>query len=161
MLYNSLILPHIQYCNLIWAGTYSSSLNKILMYQKRAIRICTYTNRKSSSNELFYNYKILPIFDIYKLQIVKLMYSVFYKLHPSSVCCIFNTANTIHEYLTRNTFKFYKQLATKNVRKFCPTIAGPILWDSLSDEIKSSYSIHGCMKNYKLFLLEKDSDCND
>lgn len=89
------------------------------------------------------------------------MYSVFYKLLPSSVCCIFNPANTIHEYLTRNKFKFYKQLTTKNVRKSCPTIAGPILWDSLPDEIKSSYSIYGCVKNCKLFLLENDRDCNE
>ena len=41
MLYNTLILPHIGYCNLIWASNYKSALVKLYQMQKRALRICT------------------------------------------------------------------------------------------------------------------------
>ena len=33
-LYNSLILPYLNYCNLAWAGTYKSSLQRIVTLQK-------------------------------------------------------------------------------------------------------------------------------
>ena len=39
MLYNTLILPYISYCNILWA-TSKKITNIILLLQKKAIRIC-------------------------------------------------------------------------------------------------------------------------
>ena len=40
-LYYSLIFPHINYCNIVWAATYSSYLSKLLVtgIQKRFLRM--------------------------------------------------------------------------------------------------------------------------
>ena len=35
MLYNSLVLPHITYCNIVWGNSKQSKLNSILILQKR------------------------------------------------------------------------------------------------------------------------------
>ena len=36
-IYCSLVLPHIQYCTLLWANTYSTKLNKIRMLLKKLL----------------------------------------------------------------------------------------------------------------------------
>ena len=38
-LYNSMILPYIYYCNLDWGCTYKSNLKRIVILEKRALRI--------------------------------------------------------------------------------------------------------------------------
>ena len=40
-LYNSLVLPHINYCNLIWADPNNCNLNFIHVKQKKSIRLCS------------------------------------------------------------------------------------------------------------------------
>ena len=41
-IYDSLIMPHILYCNIVWASNYKSSLHKLYNLQKRALCICLY-----------------------------------------------------------------------------------------------------------------------
>ena len=38
-LYFSLVYPYFYYCNLVWASTYQSNLYRIILLQKRAVRI--------------------------------------------------------------------------------------------------------------------------
>lgn len=38
-LYCTLILPYLQYCNIVWGNCYSTNLDKIFKLQKRAVRI--------------------------------------------------------------------------------------------------------------------------
>ena len=40
LLYDSLILSQLTYCNIIWAAAYKSSLTKINSLQKRALKLC-------------------------------------------------------------------------------------------------------------------------
>ncbi len=40
-LYNTLVLPHLYYCNIIWADSNNCNLNTILVKQKRIVRLCT------------------------------------------------------------------------------------------------------------------------
>ena len=49
LLYNSLVLPHINYCALIWGNNYSIRTFKIVKLQKRALRII---DKKLSSTRL-------------------------------------------------------------------------------------------------------------
>ena len=39
ILFCSLVLPYIQYCNIVWAKTYNTNLDKIMKLQKCAVRI--------------------------------------------------------------------------------------------------------------------------
>ena len=38
-LYNSITVPYLLNCNLIWGGAANTHLNKLLILQKRALRI--------------------------------------------------------------------------------------------------------------------------
>ena len=41
LLYNTLVLPYITYCNIVWANCGVTKLNSIILLQKRTLRICT------------------------------------------------------------------------------------------------------------------------
>ena len=58
-LYYSLILPHLQYCVLLWSNTYTIHLKKIKILQKRAIRIITKSQYTSHTDPLFSKLKLL------------------------------------------------------------------------------------------------------
>ena len=58
-LYYALISPYLTYCNLIWASTYVTNLQRIYLLQKRAVRAISKADYKASSKPLFANLKIL------------------------------------------------------------------------------------------------------
>ena len=37
MIYNTLILPYINYCNIVWGNCHKTKLNHILLLQKKAV----------------------------------------------------------------------------------------------------------------------------
>ena len=47
-LYFALIYPYLTYCNLIWASTYVSNLQRIYLVQKRAVRAIPKADYKAS-----------------------------------------------------------------------------------------------------------------
>ena len=60
-LYNSLFLPYINYCNLIWASTYASYLEPLYLLQTKAIRIITFSPPRTRSKPLFSKLNILSL----------------------------------------------------------------------------------------------------
>ena len=52
MLYNTLVLPYISYCNIIWANSMYTN-DTILKLQKKAIRICANAGYYDHTDPLF------------------------------------------------------------------------------------------------------------
>ena len=72
-LYCSLVLPYINYCNVVWACTYHSKLDKMNKLQKRVIKIIANVGFLSHTESLFSKYCILSVFELNQLQIGMLM----------------------------------------------------------------------------------------
>ena len=53
MLYNSLIVPFIYYCNITWASVGKSLLEPVFKLQKKALRICTNSHFLAASGPYF------------------------------------------------------------------------------------------------------------
>ena len=62
-LYCSLVLPYLQYCNIVWAKTYPTNLDKILKLQKRAIRIVANVGYRDHTQPLFSKFKLFGVYD--------------------------------------------------------------------------------------------------
>ena len=75
-IYSTLVLPHLQYCNLTWGKNYNIRLYALHLLQKMAIRIINRAGYLDHSLPLFKKSKQLTIFDINKLQIASLMYKI-------------------------------------------------------------------------------------
>ena len=68
MIYNSIVLPYLNYCNHIWGNTYKSHLSKLYILQKKAARIIiTNSHVRSPSAPLFKELIILSIYDLITL----------------------------------------------------------------------------------------------
>ena len=89
MIYNSLVLPHLKYCNYIWGNTYKSHLLKLYTFQKKAVRIITKSHIRFPSTPLFKKLQILSIYDLITLNTLIFMYSVQAKTIPDKYCNMF------------------------------------------------------------------------
>ena len=99
-LYNSLILPYLQYCSIIWASTYSSHLQPLFRLQKKALRIITHSPPRAHTYSLFNKFKILSISNIYKYQVTCFVFLHMRKLLPSPLSSLFVLNSDCHQYLT-------------------------------------------------------------
>ena len=90
MLYNTLILPHLNDC-LIVCGFDSS---RILLLKKREMRPITNSWYRSHTTPIFKSLNILKINDLYWLMVLKLYYMLENKLLPS----YFETFETNNKY---------------------------------------------------------------
>ena len=79
MLYNTLILPHLNYCLIVWG--FNSS--RILLLQKRAMRTITNSWYRAHTSPIFRSLNILKINDLYWLMVLKFYYKLENKLLPS------------------------------------------------------------------------------
>ena len=155
MLYNSLILPYITYCNLVWATSTKDKINSIFLLQKKALRICTGSQYLAHTNPLFYELKTLKIFDIHVLQSLLFMYKYTNNLLPNSFQIFFILNSTIHSYPTRNSSNFHLVnpkllIAQKSIRHH-----GPDLWNLLPDSIKSCSTTYSFKATLKRKLLSE------
>ena len=102
MLYNSLLLPHINYC----LTTYH--YHRLQKLQKMAIRIITLRKYNDHTAPLFKKLNILIIKDILASQELKLYYKFIHNNVPPSIQQWQIKQNTnIHSHYTRNQNEFY------------------------------------------------------
>ena len=69
MLYFSLIYPYLYYCNIVWASTYKSYLRRLVILQKRIIRIINNSHFNAHADPIFKDLGILKFTDIHLLQL--------------------------------------------------------------------------------------------
>ena len=84
ILYNSLILSKLSYCNIIWGTSCKRNINSIILLQKKAIRICSGSSYLEHTNPLFQTLRILKITDINVLQTAIFMYKFKINLIPAN-----------------------------------------------------------------------------
>ena len=60
-LYNTLILPYLQYCIIVWGKTNKTILTRLYKLQKKAIRIITFSDRLAHTDKLFEKMSIMKL----------------------------------------------------------------------------------------------------
>ena len=104
ILYNSLMLPHINYCLMLW----SYLCNRITTLQKKAIRIISVTKYNSHTDPLFKSLSVLKVEDLLKIQILRDYYKFMHKQLPAYLQnCPINQSTYIHNHLTRKHNKIH------------------------------------------------------
>ena len=72
MLYYSLIYPYFYYCNIVWASTYKTNFLRLVILQKRIIRIINKSHFNAHTDPIFKDLGILKFNDIHLLQLGQL-----------------------------------------------------------------------------------------
>ena len=150
LLYNTLILPHITYCNIVWATCCKTRINSILLLQKKALRICTNSNYLAHTNPLFHRLKTLNVFDINKFQTAIFMFKYTNNQLPAPFDNLFTLNRDVHSYPTRNSQNYHLVnpkllISHKSIRHH-----GPDIWNSLTKSVKACttlFSFKATLKN--------------
>ena len=158
ILYNTLILPHLYYCILIWAHSSVLNMNRLLMFQKKIVRIVTHSQYLAHTMPLFYSLKTLRISDIYVYHCAIFMYLCFNELLPNAILQYFELNKNIHGHQTRYSNNFHipgvRTLVCQNTIFF----RGPKIWNEIPLEIRLSPSLNSFKRKMKLYLLQQYSN---
>ena len=154
MLYSSLILPYLNYGLLAWGSTYHSFADKLLLLQKKVLRIIFNCSPFSHTDPLFFENKLLKIRDLYLLQLGQFMYNYNKGLLPSAFSEMFVKNNTFHNYPTRHSGELHLPLLRTISAQNTFFYEGPKFWNSLSNAIKVSPSLNSFKNKLKLFLIQ-------
>ena len=130
MLYSSLVLPYLQYCCMIWGNNYDSQLNKLIILQKRAVRLIDCVYPPVSSAPIFKKYNLLKLIDIAKLQLLLVMHKFVTKRLPEVLTKLFNLYPADRSN-TRLVQHLQQPFSNRNYRLFTSRYLGPKLWNEL------------------------------
>ena len=155
MIYNTLILPYLNYCNIVWGNCHETKLNHILLLQKKAVRICTNSTYLAHTNPLYHRLKVFKIHDINTLQIAMFMFKYNKELLPPVFSNFFSYNKSLHSYPTRSRNNIHLNnpkilLAHKSLRHH-----GPDIWNSLPDDTKDITLLNSFKRRMKELLLNQ------
>ncbi len=154
-LYYTLIYPYLTYCNIVWSSTYVTNLNRILLLQKRAVRILTNSEYRAHSDPLFKQLKILDIFKLNLFHIGKFMFLYHHCMLPTCFDELFITNNQIHGYNTRSAGNYRSHACRTNIKQFTILYSGPNIWNSLPTNITVINTISSFKTQLRNFLLNE------
>ena len=154
MLYSSLILPYLNYGILAWGNTHKSLIDRLLLLQKKSLRIIHNSAFRSHTDPLFVDSRILKINDLHLFHLGQFMYNFYRKTLPHVFDAMFPLNRSFHDYPTRQSNEFhlprFRTLLAKNTFMY----DGPRFWNSLSQDIKNSPSLNSFKRKLKIFLLK-------
>ena len=154
-LYNTLILPYLNYGNIVWGNCCKTKLDDILLLQKKAVRICTHSSFLEHTDPLFNKLKVLKIDDINELQTAIFMFKHSKNVLPLNFSNYFTYNKNIHHYPTRSCNNIHLTnpkllLAQKSLRHH-----GPDVWNNLPTYIKQKQFLNPFKKLLKQTLVNK------
>lgn len=155
-LYNTLIHPYLEYCNIIWSLDRSSALNDLFICQKKVIRIITNSYRTAHTSPIFKKLHILPLHSINDLQLGCFVYQCLNNQLPKYFCDMFKMNVNVHEHDTRHKYDLHSNGCTLYVRACTVRFAGVKLWNSLvkSANLQHALNMHQFKKGLKCWLLD-------
>ena len=129
--------------------TYKTYIDEILKLQKWALRTISNSHYRAHTDPFFVKYNVLNVYDMYKLETDVFRYKYSKSSLPDGFNNFFTTRSEIHDYHTR-----YKDLyhLTRNARTFSDhsiRTYGPILGNSLDNNVRKSNSIKHFKNQYK------------
>ena len=147
-----MILPYLYYCNLAWGGTYKTNLQRIVILQKRAVRIVNSTY-DAYTGPIFKKLELLKLHDIHLFQLGFFMFSFKNSKLPSKFNNLFFMNSQIHNYNTTSAHSFCLPLCRTNNRLFSIYFQGPKFYNSLNSVITDSSSSASFKRKLKEVLL--------
>ena len=130
-----------------------TQLQKILLLQKKAIRIICHADYLSHTDPLFKTHSILKINDIYSLNLGVFMYQLTKNELPSVFQNMFSTNNQYHNYPTRQANSYHLPRTRTLFANKIFTTSGPKLWNSLPSDIRDCNTIYTFKRKLKTLSL--------
>ena len=153
ILYNTMILPYLNYCTEIWGNTYKCTLQPLSILQKRAIRIIHNTGYREHTNPLFLQSKTLKLTDLVQFHTAQIMYRASNNLLPANIQKLFFQRDG--GYNLRGELNLKHLCVRTTLKTFSISICGVKLWNKLTGELKQCPSMSKFKQRYKHMVFTR------
>ena len=155
-LYYSLIHSHLSYCTSIYGCANKTSLNKLVIKQKKAMRIIFNVGNRAHTAPLFQELKILNVDKMIKLSKIKFMHNFINHKLPISFCYAWqknNERNLGYNLRNAEDLHIIQHHYTSITR--LPLFSFAAAWNGLN-MIKSEPNLKIFLKKLKIYLLNNN-----
>ena len=153
--YFSLFYWFILYGSLVWQFTSKTNLNRVFVLQMKCLRIITFSFYKHHSNLLFKDLKLLELYDVLELEVIKFLCKFSRKKLPKSVCSQFNVVHEVHTRNTSNNFLIYiPRMFTSQYGNHSLRSDGGSVWNKLFKDFFPNHDMTSFLKQ-KSFLMKR------
>ena len=153
-LYYSIAYPYFIYCNHVWGNNYKTVLEKLMLVQKKIIRIITCSPYRAHTEPLFVANQLLTVYDINVYTVGIFMYNTITSDEPTLFTSFFIQNDDVHEHATRTAQNLHLPPWRINIRKFNIRYNGAIVWNSLPAYIKQSQSLMIFKRVFRKYLID-------
>jgi hypothetical protein len=152
-LYSAMIHSHIVYCMSVYGCANKTSLNRLRIKQKEAIRVICNAGYREHTAPLFARLKILPLDQLIEHSVLKFMHSFHHNLLPPSFNEMWSTnRNRQPDRELRNADQLYIPPHRFATLKRLPLFNFPAMWNAAGNE-KNNPRQHVYLKLLKSRLL--------
>jgi hypothetical protein len=151
-IYYSMIQSCFQYCIESWGSAYVTNLKPLLLLQKKAVRIITFSSWNEHTENLFKSLNILPLIKLYQLNICIMVFKEI--IGYGNINVKFGFVKYENQYNTRYSTNYNLNLYRYNTNFGRKSLLyqGAKLFNSLPLEVKNIKSLYSFKKAVKLCL---------
>ena len=142
-LYHTLVHPYLTYCNIVWGRATDTVLNKLVLLQKRALRVISTEVYLAHTAPLFTSNSILPLKEINKYQLAIFMFKYLNSAVPHS--CNQFVAKALKLELSTRKLRTVREFLLPphrlQIKKKSIMVAGPRLWETIPIPIQKANNL--------------------
>ncbi len=150
-IYNTMILPHIDYAIIIWSNCSVSSIDKIQKLQNAAMRIILGVPFRTHVNDMLRELEFMDIRSRILYSTGCMMFKVLNNTAPRYLIDRFSAINDIHSICTRQSKagNLYIPKCNTNYGKNTFRYNGCVLWNVLSQDIRNAKNFMSFKRMFK------------
>ena len=131
--------PHLLYGLELWGSATIQNLSPLFVLQKKAVRIVAGVGFREHTGAIFKDLRIQKLSDIYKTQVLLLMFKAKQASLPPNLQHLF----TINTNNTRQTnLNFVPKVRSNRLQNTRISFQGPFLWNNLPPDKKATIPLH-------------------
>ena len=155
MLYNTLILPNLDYCSTVWDNASKQAVVRLQRLQNRALRIILRKGPRTHIEDMLNSIKWMSVKQRLDYNKCVLMWRIVNNTAPPYLRENFTYASESHDYETQASST--KKLSIKRGHKTSLTVTGARLWNSLPIELRETKVLETFKKKlYKHLILKTE-----
>ena len=161
-IYKSLISPYLTYGEAVWGNAAKVHIQKILVLQKRALRLMNFKSYQDHAIPLFLSTGTLPITMIYVKESSTIIYDILKGDTPETLHKLFTKASKQHNYETKMVANdnLYINFSRLELQRRSFSRVGTLIWNSIDLNLRSC-SKHVFKRKMHQALLNILTDQND
>ena len=152
-LYNTLILPHLDYCSTVWCGSLNKSdLMRLQRIQNRAMRAILHCHPRTHILDLLRTLKWMSIKQRLHYNLCTFIWKIIHDQVPIYLSDIYTPVANIHNHNTRfsnNSSLFRRRTSHKSL-----STLGAKIWNELPQHVRDARSLYSFKKGCVLHIFD-------